>query len=79
MGLHVICRPGPYICSEWEWECVKNLKAKRFNLEICKEKNKKRLIDATLTFEVKILAIEWFTLPIQGSIFKAFQKIFYSS
>jgi len=19
MGLHVICRPGPYICSEWEW------------------------------------------------------------
>ena len=33
MGLHVICRPGPYICSEWEWECVKNWKSKRFNFE----------------------------------------------
>ena len=19
LGLHVICRPGPYICSEWDW------------------------------------------------------------
>ena len=23
LGLYVICRPGPYICSEWEWEGVK--------------------------------------------------------
>ena len=19
LGLYVICRPGPYICSEWDW------------------------------------------------------------